>query len=292
MAGYSTGAGSIGGNENVFIGNEAGYKSTSPVRNVFIGHEAGHENVTGQYNLYVGNQAGRNGTGQYNTVLGGLAATTNDFGNSNVAIGYVAGRDMVSAQNVYIGQGAGYNNTGTVGGNVFIGYYAGEGLAAQDHKLAIANNRSASPLIYGEFDNKNVAINGTTSNGYTFYVNGTAAGLSAWTNASDLRLKKDIQTIPNALNKVLELRGVNFKWKDESKMGSKVQMGFIAQEAEKVIPEVVDNKNDTYTMQYAPVTALLVEAVKEQQKQIEDLKSENQELKERLIKIEELLKSK
>ena len=66
-------------------------------------------------------------------------------------------------------------------------------------------------------------------------------------------------------------------------------MGFIAQEAEKVIPEVVNSSNDSYTMQYGPVSALLVEAVKEQQKIIESQKSEIQMLIERVRKIEDML---
>ncbi len=118
----------------------------------------------------------------------------------------------------------------------------------------------------------------TNSSAYDFYVNGNAGGSGAWHNTSDVRLKKDIHTIKNPLQKVMKLRGVNFKWKDESK-GKKTQMGFIAQEAEKVIPEVVDKSDKYYTMQYAPVTALLVEAVKE-------LKKENDDLKKRLEKLE------
>jgi predicted RNase H-like nuclease (RuvC/YqgF family) len=62
-------------------------------------------------------------------------------------------------------------------------------------------------------------------------------------------------------------------------------MGFIAQEAEKVIPEVVSKANNHYAMQYAPVTALLVEAVKTQQKQIEAL---TQELKQKSSDIDNL----
>ncbi|MCB0747099.1 MAG: hypothetical protein KDC90_06485, partial [Ignavibacteriae bacterium] len=92
------------------------------------------------------------------------------------------------------------------------------------------------------------------------------------------------------------------------------QMGFIAQEADKVIPEVVDDSGEYYTMQYAPITALLVEAVKEQNKEsrtmnaellkkIKELEEENAEskiqntefsaqkkhLEERLSKLESLL---
>lgn len=286
------------GNENIFIGNEAGYNSLSPVRNVFIGYQAGRKNQSGQYNVYMGDRAGTEGTGYYNTILGGQAASTNDFGNSNVAIGYVAGRDMVSAHNVYIGQGAGYNNSGTEGGNVFIGYYAGETLSSQDNRLAISNRNPTAPLIYGEFDNRRVVINGTNANGYNFFVSGTSAGTSAFAVFSDLRLKTNIITIPSALEKVLQLRGVSFDWKDPKAFDANKHIGFVAQEVEKIIPEVVSNINNNYSMQYAPITALLVEAMKEQQQEIERLKlkvkdidgikNENEQLRTKLAEFDKL----
>ncbi len=90
---------------------------------------------------------------------------------------------------------------------------------------------------------------------------------------SDRRLKKEIITIPDALDKVMKLRGVNYKWKD-SKKDQSLQMGFVAQEVEKVVPEVIHTSNDsmqTKAVEYQYLVGLLVEAVKEQQKQIESL---------------------
>jgi aspartate/methionine/tyrosine aminotransferase len=75
------------------------------------------------------------------------------------------------------------------------------------------------------------------------------------------------------------------------------KMGFIAQEAENIIPEVVNSKNDHYTMLYAPITALLVEAMKEQQKQIESQQvkmnaqqAEIELLKKELLELKKLMK--
>lgn len=282
-----TGSEVIGGRWNIFLGNNAGLNSLSPVRNIFIGYDAGRSNVSGQYNLYVGDHAGSFGTGTFNTVIGGLAFSTNDFGNSNVALGYVAGSKMVSSNNVVIGAGAGYANSGIIGGNVFIGYYAGEELSTQDNRLAISSNRSGAPLIYGEFDNKRVAINSINSNGYTFWVNGTAGGVGSWNETSDMRLKTNILSIGSALDKVLQLKGVRFNWIDQMTYDNKTHIGFIAQDVEKVIPEVVNKTNDQYSMQYAPITALLVEGMKEQQNQIESLKSEIEELKKLCSKLAE-----
>ena len=112
-----------------------------------------------------------------------------------------------------------------------------------------------------------------------FYVYGQAGGTTAWWNDSDKKLKTNIETIPNALDKVMQLRGVNYEWKERRDNTEGTQMGFIAQETEMVIPEVVNNTKGNYAMQYAPITALLVESTKEQQTQIEILKNEIELLK-------------
>lgn len=125
-------------------------------------------------------------------------------------------------------------------------------------------------------------------NGFLFYVHGKAGGPLNWVVSSDARLKQNIETIDGALDKVLKLRGVSFDWKNPEMKGR--QLGFIAQEAIEVIPEVVNGSESTnYSMQYAPITAVLVEAMKEQQTQIEELKTENEILKQKLNEIIELL---
>ena len=87
--------------------------------------------------------------------------------------------------------------------------------------------------------------------------------------SSDERLKKNIYTITNPIEKVSALRGVSFEFKET---GQK-QIGFVAQEVEKIIPEVVGENPDGYKgVQYQNVVGLLVEAIKEQQKQIDELK--------------------
>jgi len=105
------------------------------------------------------------------------------------------------------------------------------------------------------------------------FVNGAAAGTQPWSPPSDERLKKDIKPIPNALEKVMKLRGVNFHWKDPKTYAEGTKMGIIAQEAKDIIPEVVDKNGEYYSIQYDPIVALLVEAIKQQQQRIELLKA-------------------
>ena len=86
---------------------------------------------------------------------------------------------------------------------------------------------------------------------------------------SDISLKEDVSPIDNALDKVLNLFGVSFRWKS-NKQDS---IGLIAQDVEKVIPEIVKrNALGNKTVSYDSIVPLLVEAIKEQQKQIEYLK--------------------
>jgi hypothetical protein len=99
--------------------------------------------------------------------------------------------------------------------------------------------------------------------------------------SSDARFKTNITPIENPLQKVLRLRGVKFDWNkkafpDRSFSDSRA-IGFIAQEVEKVLPEVVQTEKTAegyMAVQYDKVVALLVEAIKEQQKQINSLKAE------------------
>jgi hypothetical protein len=92
---------------------------------------------------------------------------------------------------------------------------------------------------------------------------------------SDKKLKTNISPIKNALNKVLQLNGVEFDFisgNDTGYLGVH-QIGLIAQDVSKVIPEIVAKNNDgTLGLSYQHLVALLIEAMKEQQEQINDLK--------------------
>ncbi|EIJ34134.1 tail fiber domain-containing protein [Thiothrix nivea] len=95
-------------------------------------------------------------------------------------------------------------------------------------------------------------------------------------STSDVRLKKDIQVVEGALDKVSQLQGVTYTWKDEAR-GTRTELGLIAQEVEKVIPEVVDTSNDemgTKSIRYENLVALLIEGMKEQQQRIEALEKQ------------------
>jgi len=100
------------------------------------------------------------------------------------------------------------------------------------------------------------------------------------TITSDIRYKENIVPLNNSLEKVLQLRGVHYHWKDKEKFNDKLQMGFIAQEVEEICPELVLTKEDGFkAVNYNQSVSLLVEAIKEQNKLIVQLQEEVQLLK-------------
>ncbi len=109
---------------------------------------------------------------------------------------------------------------------------------------------------------------------------------------SDIRLKKDIEPLSNSLDKILNLKGVSFKWNVElsSYIGRNGEddIGFIAQEVENIIPQVVKNTTipgiefEVKNIEYKKLIPVLVEAIKEQQSQIEELKQTVQGLSKKL----------
>ena len=105
----------------------------------------------------------------------------------------------------------------------------------------------------------------------------TAAGAATFNNDvtafSDERLKRDIETIPNALDKVCQMRGVTFERIDDE--GSR-SMGVIAQEIEKIIPEVVredSSEEKIKSVAYGNMVGVLIEAIKELKSEVEQLKN-------------------
>jgi len=145
--------------------------------------------------------------------------------------------------------------------------------------------------------NDNGAFNGSSSlvfyNGSsTLAVNGsiTATGdITAFYASSDKRLKKNIVTIENPLDIINNIRGVRFNWNDEAKKVNpgvdlnKIEMGVIAQEIEDHIPEVIKGGLQGYkAVRYEKIVPLLIETIKEQQKQINNLNDRLEKLENKV----------
>lgn len=248
------------------VGYQAGGAATGAAGFSAFGYQAGLSTTTGDDNSFFGSISGLlNTTGSANSFFGKEAGASNISGSANALFGRESGKNLTGGNNTFLGYRTGLNSV-AVDGCVLVGNQAGTNNTVSN-VLYIDNTSTASPLIWGDFANDRIVISGNASdnpNDRTFYVNGSAGGDGAWNNDSDRKLKKNIEPINNALSKVMNLQGVEFDWKDNRRARS---IGFIANDVAKVVPEVVD-VGETFSMQTSQLTALLVEGMKTQQRQI------------------------
>lgn len=158
--------------ENVFLGVNTGYSSTESFDNIFLGLDAGKYITVSYDNIFIGSSAGR-------------GTSARDGGYSNIVLGFSAGYNLEGNNNVIIGTGAGFSNvSGTH--NVFLGFNAGTSELGS-YRLYIED------LIYGEFDNSYLKVNGSlevqnikltsgATNGYV--LTSDASGNATWQSAS------------------------------------------------------------------------------------------------------------
>ena len=150
-------------------------------------------------------------------------------------------------------------------------------------------NPGAGSFSLGDIDD---AAGGTYINGDGTYINyyaqtvlisrldedGTLTVIGdmvAYGSPSDIRLKENIKPIESALDKVIKLQGVTFDWKEsDSILDIKEDIGFIAQDVQKVVPELVrENKDGMLSMRHQGIAPILLEAIKELKAEIDLLKS-------------------
>jgi hypothetical protein len=153
-------------NNNTAVGYHAGFtlgtNNTTEI-STFIGASSFKANTSGRYNVGLGYQTGvLTTTGEGNTYMGTNAGAGNIAGNYNVSIGFQSAYTSATTldSNVFIGYQSGYLCDGS--GNIFLGAEAGYSETGS-RKLYIENTKSTTPLIYGEFDNDRIKINGSLS---------------------------------------------------------------------------------------------------------------------------------
>jgi hypothetical protein len=119
-------------------------------------------------------------------------------------------------------------------------------------------------------DNGNVILGGTSDPGYKLYVNGTIYATGNITANSDLTLKKNLKLVDNPIDKLNQLNGYLYQWKNNDEY----QYGVIAQEVEKILPHAVSTGKDGIKgVSYNQLIPVMIEAIKVQQKEINELKS-------------------
>lgn len=217
--------------------------------------------------------------GANNTFLGSSAGTGVGF-NDTTYIGAFAGSTNPGNANTFIGSGAGEGAAAGSSGNVFIGFLAGFN-ADVSNKLYISNDNSSTPLIDGDFFTRELTVYGSITVATPVIV------------ISDERYKKNIQPLDSSLDKIMKLKGVSYDWRTDEFAGrgftKDKQIGFIGQNVEKVLPEIVHTDSKGYkAVSYEKVIPVLVEAMKEQQTTIQ---GQQKDLKEKDTEIQALKKT-
>ncbi|MDB4378633.1 tail fiber domain-containing protein [bacterium] len=212
------------------------------------------------------------------------SATVSSLTSSTSALGIISGSSLSVTGAI---SGASLNvSAGSVTGGAasFSSVSSAGGISAASATIGGNLTLTAGKILANTIDNYsgtditiqgNIAMGNNTITCGTITSSGTVTATGNITAFSDARLKTNVKTIDNALDKVQSLRGVYYD-KDNQR-----NIGVIAQEVEEVAPELVfTHPNDLKSVAYGNMVALLVEAVKEQQQQIEKLTVEVKELKD------------
>jgi hypothetical protein len=304
--GYKAGFSNTSGGSNYFSGVNAGYSNTLGSSNFFEGYYAGYKNTIGYSNQFIGYGAGYNNTtGFSNFYCGHQAGYSNVNGTNNVFIGTNAGYNELGSNRLYISNSA----TSTP---LIYGDFTGQKLTINGNLVVKKGLDNSNPTLQlTEIGNRSVSVQYNNVNQstywktlatglnnfgvFTFWCNTTPDGGDVFqlysdgggwlkgslVESSDKRLKKNINSLTGTINKIKQLRGVSYNWIDKER-GSTEQIGFIAQEVEEVFPQLVKtNENGYKAVAYSHLAPILVEAIKEQQQQIEELKKQIEELKKK-----------
>lgn len=150
--------------------------------------------------------------------------------------------------------------------------------------------------IFFQDNIKRINIMGSTVAGMALYVQGPVSANGAYTNTSDARLKKDIHDLSYGLADVMKLRPVTFQWKTQAapwQQGRKV--GLIAQEVQKIVPEIVTTEADvskTLSIAYGDLVPVLIKSVQQLKSENDQLKQNQKTLEQRLEALEKHLSEK
>jgi Chaperone of endosialidase len=227
-------------NFNTAEGTNALFSLTSGKSNTAIGYQALYNNTNGSYNTASGVNALYNNTsGVANTATGDLALFSNTTGSGNIALGINAGRNLTTGSN-----------------NIDIGN-VGASADLNTIRVGTAGTQTAT-FIAG--------INGTAVAGNSVVVDGNG---QLGTTGSAERFKEEIKPMDKASEAILALRPVTFRYKHEIDPKGIPQFGLVAEEVEKVSPDLVarDAQGKVYTVRYEAVNAMLLnEFLKEHRK--------------------------
>lgn len=278
--------GTFAGNDNVsgdfnsFFGASAGGDNTTGESNAFFGNGSGFSNTTASNNSFFGTSAGNmNTTGAANTFVGKAAGVLNTTGGSNAFFGTDAGfNNKTGTGNTFVGRSAGQANTAGVG-NIVIGHQAGGNLVTGSNNIYVANAGGTDPesgtIRIGSALTHNAAyiegiFNSPVPGGIPVFVDPTG---KLGTAPSSRRFKQDIHNMGSLSSRLMQLRPVTYLYRPEMVPGADhtLQYGLIAEEVEKVYPEMVQHTADgqVLTVRYQMLNSMLLNEVQKQQQVIQ-----------------------
>ncbi|MFL0353178.1 tail fiber domain-containing protein [Xanthomarina sp. GH4-25] len=285
--------------------NTTGDFNTANGVNVLSSNTAGNFNIGNGYRALFSNT-----TGGFNTANGSYALSLNITGNNNTAVGNRSGYNIKGSGNVTIGNDAGYyeigsntlyidNSSANANNALIYGRFdtdflrfnanvavkgtlnlnentTGEGVALRvQGDEALWYNGTYFSYGFGgsaNFFADNVGI-GITNPNAQLDVNGNIEYTGTLTDVSDRRLKENLNPITNVLGQLQNIKGYTYNMKDD--VTKKREYGVIAQDVQKVFPEmvsIIDDK-DHLGVSYVQLIPVLLEAIKEQQKIIDQQNS-------------------
>ena len=249
------------GKSNTAVGMGALAANTTGAENAALGWQTLKVNTTGNENLAFGqNTLGANIAGNANTGVGSAALEASNAGG-NTAVGASSLRSNQSGNNnTAIGYGALYNSGGT-------SFTSGNNNTVIGSFTNITSGKSNSTAIGAE---ARVTADNTIRLGNSSIV--TISGQVGFSTSSDIRIKKNITNSKYGLSTLLKLRPVDYTLISNNLE----QVGFIAQEVQKLVPEVITGnegdleKGEILGITYSNLVPVLAKAIQEQQKQIEE----------------------
>lgn len=312
---------------NIAIGSQSLQNTSIGSQNTAVGHYVLSSNTIGERNLSLGEQSMySNVGGSYNTALGSFSLSDNVNGNFNTVLGYnadVQGSSQFNSTALGANASANCSDCLVLGSINGINYATsdtkvGIGINNPWGKLHVKGNSQLGAnmqLLLEENENDFVRFtmaNTSTSNFWdiaglpqattanarlNFYYNGLGDVLSlrgngnavlagTLTQSSDARLKKNIAPIESALTSLMKINGYRYQWQNQYRSQEK-QIGVLAQEVQKVFPELVDtDEQGMLSVNYSGLVPVMISAIKQQQQQIQNLESVIEKLEQRLNKLE------
>jgi Chaperone of endosialidase len=293
------------GGGNTATGSQALFSNTTGGGNTATGLNALKRNATGFENTATGFDALLHNTGDFNTATGVAALQSNTTGGGNTATGNVALlRNRTGSNNTANGIGAlefnrsGSNNTAygagalefAIGsGNIALGASAGANLTAGNNNIDIGNLGVA-----GEAARIRIGTIGTQKATFVAGISGATVASGATvivgsdghlgTIVSSARFKEAIKPMDKASEAILALKPVTFRYKKELDPESIPQFGLVAEQVEKVNPDLVarDADGKINTVRYEAVNAMLLNEFLKEHRKVEEQASEIAQMKKQI----------